>query len=181
VNRPAGLANYVDGGGGTSGWKHSEETKARISARGKGRKQTEAMRQALRRTNENKVFSEQTRAKMREAAKRRSPRAHSQETRAKIAASHKGIRPTPDALRKMSLSKMGKRAGRESPTYDHAIRTFRHQSLGEFIGTRADFIAAFSLSHSCVSSMINGHRKSVKGWHCFSKSDAGENSSSPDN
>ena len=37
------LANVVDGGGGTSGWKHSPETRARIGAFHKGRKPTAKM------------------------------------------------------------------------------------------------------------------------------------------
>lgn len=161
---PWPLANLTDGGGGTSGWNHSEETKARISARWKGRRLNERQLQALREANERRVVSDETRARLSDARKGRKFGPRSAATRAKIAASHIGIRPSAETLMKMSLAKIGKAAGRMSPTYDHSVRHWRNNDGREFIGTRADFIRQFGLRDSCVSSTISGKQKSVKGW-----------------
>jgi NUMOD3 motif. len=158
------LANLTDGGGGTPGWKHSEETKRRIGAHWKGREFTPKMREALALANKNRVLTDAQRARMSEAAKRRARKPHTPETRAKIAASHIGLRPTDEARRNMSLAKIGKCVGRDSPTYDHTIRHFVHSDGSEFIGTRGDFILKFCLRDGCVSAVISGRQKSVKGW-----------------
>lgn len=160
----SGLTNATFGGGGIPGWKHSDDTKRRIGAFHKGREFTPKMRAALELANKSRVFRPETREKM-SLAKLGKPRGPlSAETRAKISASHMGIKPSPETLRKMSLSKIGKACGRESPTYDHTIRTFYHAEYPEFTGTRADFIATYGLSDPCVSAVITGRQKSVKGW-----------------
>lgn len=164
ANKAKGLVNKVDGGGGTSGWRHSEETKKRIGAFWKGRKITRAMREALEHHNATRVLTDETRKNMSAAARRRKRRPHSAETKAKIAASHVGLRPSAKSRRKMSLAKIGKAVGRNSPSYDHTIRKFRHDSGEIFTGTRADFIAKFGLRHGCVSALISGRQKSIKGW-----------------
>lgn len=164
ANKHLGLANYVDGGGGTAGWKHSEETKRRIGAHWKGRKFTPRMREALDAYNRGKKLSDSHKAKLSVAKKGKKRRPHSVETRAKIAASHMGIRPSAETLRKMSVAKIGKAVGRDSPTYDHTIRHWRNDDGREFVGTRGDFIKQFGLMDSCVSATISGKQKSVKGW-----------------
>lgn len=98
-------------------------------------------------------------------AKKGKPRGPTPEwVREKIRKSHMGLRPTKEALRKMSLAKIGKNAGRDGPTYDHKVRSFLHIDGYIFTGTRADFITEFQLAHGCVSSLISGRRKTVKGW-----------------
>lgn len=164
ANRHLGLANYVDGGGGTTGWRHSDETKARIGARWKGREFTPKMREALERSNSTRVVTEVARQRMSAAAKARPTRPHTDETRAKIAATHLGIRPSDESRRKMSLSKIGKAVGRSSPSYDHTERRWTHADGREFVGTRGDFIKEFGLGNPCVSAVINGRQRSVKGW-----------------
>lgn len=165
ANRHLSLANYVDGGGGTSGWKHSPETKARIAASGKGRRLNGNQLAALAKSNAERVFSPETIRRMSAAARNRTDdRSISAETRAKIAASHIGIRPSAETLRKMSLSKIGKAVGRDSPTYDHTIRHWRNVDGREFVGTSGDLIRNFSLGSSCVSTVIHGRQKTVKGW-----------------
>ncbi|MES2904041.1 MAG: NUMOD3 domain-containing DNA-binding protein [Pseudomonadota bacterium] len=158
------LTNATLGGGGITGWKHSDETKRRIGETQKGRVVTDKMRAALKKANANKVFRPETLAKMSAAAKARPRQTRSAETRAKIAASHIGIRPSPETLLKMSLSKIGKAIGRDNPTYDHTIRQWRNDDGRQYTGTRGDFIAQFDLANSCVCSVIKGRQKSVKGW-----------------
>ena len=162
--RPACIANIVDGGGGTAGWKHSAETRARIGAFHKGRTLTPKMRAAIDFANANRVITPEMRQKMSAAKKgvKRGPL--SEQTKAKISAAHVGMRPTLETLEKLRLSHIGKSCGRNSPTYDHVIRHFIHTGGAEFIGTRADFIATHNLAHGCVSSVISGKQKTVKGW-----------------
>ena len=157
------LANYVLGGAGTTGWKHSEEAKRRIGAAFKGRVLTQAQRAALDATR-HLPRSDQHRLAMSRAARLRARQPHSAETRAKISASHKGIRPSTEALAKMRAAKVGKAVGAQSPSYDHTIRTFTHPEFGDFAGTRAELIACHGLAHGCISTLINGRRRSVKGW-----------------
>lgn len=158
------LANLTDGGGGIPGWRHTPEAKAKIGAHWIGRKHTPKMREALAKYNATRVISDEHRAKMSAAAKARKGRIVSAETRAKIAASHLGIRPSVETLRKMSMSKIGKAVGRDSPSYDHTIRHFTHADGSEFVGTRGDLIAKFGMGSSCMSAMLKGRQKSVKGW-----------------
>jgi len=157
------LVNIVDGGGGTQGWKHSEETKKRIGAFHKGRKLTPKMREALERHR----YAERTPEHRKNMSLARAGRKFgppSPETRAKISASHIGMKASDSARKNMSLAKIGKSCGRESPSYDHTVRLFDHPIQGTFSGTRADFIAKYSLADGCVSALISGVRKSVKGW-----------------
>lgn len=161
---PSGLVNLTDGGGGATGWRHSEETKRRISLHWKGREVTPAMRAALAAYNTGKTLTDEHKAKLSAAKKGRRRPPHSPETRAKIAAAHMGIRPSAETLRKMSIAKIGKAVGRDSPSYDHTVRDWRHCGGATFAGTRADFIKQFGLPDSCVSAVISGRQKSVKGW-----------------
>ena len=164
ANKGRGLANFTDGGGGISGWKHSEDTKRRIGAHWVGRKMTPKMQAALNAYNTGKKLTDEHRAKLSaaKAGKARGPL--SAETRAKISASHMGIRPSEATLQKMSAAKVGKAVGRDSPSYDHTVRRWVHRDGREFWGTRGDFIKQHSVGDSCVSAVINGRQKSVKGW-----------------
>lgn len=158
------LTNATLGGGGVPGWRHSAETRRRISEAGKGREFTERQRAALAVYNAEKKLTEEHKAKLSAAKKGKTRPPHSLETRAKIAASHIGIRPKAETLKKMSDAKIGKAVGRKSPSYDHTVRTWRNDDGREFSGTRGDLIKAFSLGDPCVSAVISGRRESVKGW-----------------
>lgn len=158
------LANLTDGGGGTHGWKHSEETKQRIAEFWRGRKMTQAQMDALRRYNTDKKLTDEHKAKLSAAKKGKSRGPLPAAVRAKIAASHIGIRPSEESRRKMSLAKIGKAVGRDSPAYDHTVRHFVHIDGDEFVGTRGDLIARFGLGSSCMAALIKGRQKSVKGW-----------------
>lgn len=159
-----GLVNLTDGGGGAPGWKHSPETKARIGAYWKGRILTPKMRDALAAYNTGKKLTPEHRAKLSAAKAGRSRGPLPAATRAKIAASHIGIKPSDASRRKMSAAKIGKAVGRNSPSYDHTIRHWRNDDGREFVGTRGDLIIMHGLADGCVSAVISGRQKSVKGW-----------------
>ena len=76
--------NLTEGGDGTTGYKLSEETKAKIQN-----------------SRKNYVVSEETKEKMRNSQRNRK---HSQESKDKIGAAHKGMKHTEESIIKMSNS-----------------------------------------------------------------------------
>jgi hypothetical protein len=86
-----GLENLVNMTDGGEGWKHNEETKAKISAYRTGKK-----------------FSEETIAKM-SASKKGKKRIFSEEHKAKISAAMKGKTLSEEHKAKILLSKLGKK------------------------------------------------------------------------
>jgi hypothetical protein len=108
--------------------------------------------------------SPEVKAKM-SAAKKGKPRGPvPQWVREKISASRMGLRPTKEALENMSRAKKGRFKGRESPTYKHEVIRFEHRDGSIFEGTRGDFILKYGAGSSCVSAVIAGKQKTVKGW-----------------
>lgn len=158
------LVNLVNGGGGTTGWKHSQETKDKISAFNKGKKISQEALDALIRYNTGKKLTDEHKLKLSLAKKGKPGHAMSTETRKKISQSHMGMRPSPETLKKLSESKIGKAVGKLSHSYDHKIRKFSHPQLGVFEGTRGDFILEYGIADGCLSSMINGKRRTVNKW-----------------
>lgn len=92
------LTNLTEGGEGVigrTGWKHSKETKAKMSVWQIG-----------------KQFSEETKRKLREAAKNRPPM--SEETRGKISKAGKGLKRSLETRKKMSEGRKGKKHSEET-------------------------------------------------------------------
>lgn len=164
ANRIACIANLVDGGGGTCGMRHTEESRARIGAANKGKIMTLKALTNLQACRTGRKIKEATRLKMSAAKLGRKHDWHTEASRAAISSAHMGMRPSDASRAKMSASKIGKAIGILSPTYDHTIRTFVHPEHGRFRGTRADFITRYALGASCVSELVNGKRKTVKNW-----------------
>ena len=164
VRKTAVLVNLVDGGGGISGWKHSADAKAKISAFNKGKKLSQKSIDATAQKNRGKKRTAEQRLKLSLAKKGKPRPCLSEETKKKISLSHMGLRPTDEARKKMSESHKGKYVGKLNPTYDHTIRTFFHSKHGTFEGTRGDLILKYNIADGCLSSVISGKQKSVKGW-----------------
>lgn len=102
------LCNLTDGGEGTSGMKHSIETRAKISASETGKKISDEVRAKISAANKNP--SAETRAKISAAMTgKKNSLGHkpSDETRAKTSASLNGHKVSADARAKMSAAKMG--------------------------------------------------------------------------
>ena len=157
------LTNLTYGGGGTAGWRHTEETKSVISKKGKGRKLTERQLIALR-LNDGKPISDAAKAKM-SAAKKGIPKgAMPDSVRKKISNSHIGIRPSAETLVKMRESHIGQRMGKENNKFDATERIFRHDDHGEFIGFQYDLRKKYDLPSACLTSVVKGNQRSVKGW-----------------
>lgn len=157
------LVNAVLGGGGISGYKHTAEAKAKISAAGMGRPFHQNSRIGLMARRGCKLTVEH-KQKLSAAKRGRPGPKKSDETRMKISASHMGIRPSQEAIEKMRAAKIGKCVGKQSPTYDHTLRQFHHADHGGFFGTRAELMEKYGLHASCMSHLLNGKRETVKGW-----------------
>jgi hypothetical protein len=111
------LANYTDGGEGSSGRLHSEETRLRFSETRKGRKLSPEHRAnisaGLLRNNgfKGKAHSEATRAKIAENNRLRGTfpsfkgHSHSEEAKARIKAALTGITRSPETRAKISATK----------------------------------------------------------------------------
>lgn len=63
----AKLSASLAGNQNAKGYKHSEETRKKVSEAGRGRVHTEETKRKIAEANRGKVFSEETRAKMRAA------------------------------------------------------------------------------------------------------------------
>jgi group I intron endonuclease len=85
--------NLTEGGEGARGMKHSEETKAKISATRKGKpgiSRSEETKAKMSETRRGRPCSEETRAKISAAKKGKPGMLQSEETKAKMSAAHKG-------------------------------------------------------------------------------------------
>lgn len=80
------LTNLTDGGDGTIGYNHSEESKAKMSASRLGKTASKECREKMSASRKGKVKSEETRSKIRAA---NTGHTVSAETRAKIGAANK--------------------------------------------------------------------------------------------
>lgn len=157
------LTNLVDGGGGITGWKHSDEAKAKIGRHWKGREFTPKMREALAEYNKNRIISDAHRANISAAKKGKKTGPKSAETRAKISAAHMGMKHSEETRRKMSASSPRLR-GVNSNSHDKTVREFFHPEHGTVVCTQLELRERFGLSSSCLSAVIHGKQKSVKGW-----------------
>lgn len=111
--------NETKGGEGSIGWKHSEETKRKISDSHKGIGHTDETRSKISKSHTGKKLSEKTKTKMSKAQKGRkhttqsiekmrvSKKNISEETRTKMRNSQLGKKHSNETKRKISKSKKG--------------------------------------------------------------------------
>lgn len=110
------------------------------------------------------ITSEETKAKQ-SAIKKGIPRGPCPpEVREKISKSHIGLRPSPETLVKLRESHLGQRMREQSNKFDPIERVFRHPDHGEFIGVQYDLRHKYNLSAPCLTSVVKGNQRSVKGW-----------------
>jgi len=88
----------------------------------------------------------------------------SDETRQKISLSHMGIRPSAEALQKMSQSKIGQRKREGNNKFKPEIQVFHHPDYGVFEGTQYDLRHKYGIGAPCVRAIITKRQKTAKGW-----------------
>ena len=122
------LTNMTFGGEGTSGFKHSEETKRKIGEASKGREFSEEVKRKISEGNKGKKNSEEAKRKMSEShkgikyseeAKRKISEAckckkRSEETKLKISEARKGIKLSEEHKKKISEAIKGKKQSEET-------------------------------------------------------------------
>lgn len=170
------LCNMTEGGEGASGFQHSQEARAKMSAAQKGvskpplNPETRAKLSAAMKGKTHKPHSPETRAKM-SAAK--SGKSHSTETRAKMSAAQKGRTPSPETRAKLSAARVGKKRSDELRAKLIKIIIAINLSTGEVFKITGGHLEMKSLGFnpSHVSACVNGKRSRHKG-HSFSFKDA---------
>jgi len=139
--------NMTQGGKATSGWHPSEETRKKISASNKGRKNSPEAITKAKATKASKppfVYSEELREKMSAASKgKKKPRknkkppvekrpkfgfTHSEETRKKLSESNRGKRRSEETKRKLSEAHKGKLQSPETIAKRAAANTGKKRS-----------------------------------------------------
>jgi len=157
----ANLANYTDGGDGASGAKRSSELKELMKQKMLGRK-----------------FSPETIAKMKEAAKQRSPdfqvkraeklrgRKHSDEHRAKIAAAGIGRKLSQEAKDKISAYHKGKPKNKDAVAKMAASKSkavYCHNNGNTYL-SMSEAARQLGLKQSHISNVCHGLAKHTKGF-----------------
>jgi hypothetical protein len=99
----APLTNHTLGGEGLAGHRHSADTRAKMSIKATGRKQSPEVLARLSSVRKGRIVKEETREKIRQAVQARPPA--SAEVRAKISAAKKGKKLSPEHKAKLAASK----------------------------------------------------------------------------
>ena len=105
------LTNLTFGGEGSSGFKHSEEAKQKMSESRKGTKHSEEVKRKMSESRKGTKHSEEAKRKMSEAKKGIQL---SEEHKKKISESCKGRQLSEETKRKMSKSKKGRKCSEET-------------------------------------------------------------------
>jgi predicted GIY-YIG superfamily endonuclease len=134
------LCNFGDGGEGNSGWNHSEATKQKMSNTRKGKKQPSEWVEKRAKSNRGKTRSQEFVEKMRQAR-----------LGTKLTQSHKN-----------NISN-GLKGGTRPSCMDNTLYKWTKGDLVEIL-TRHDFSEKYSFTSRKLSKVINGARKSYKGW-----------------
>ena len=110
--RSRGKAEYniSDGGDGSAGFHHTEETKRRLSEAKKGKPKSDETRRKLSESHKGKQASEETKRKLSEVHKGNHP---SEETRQKMSEAQKGKHKSEEWRRKISEAHKGRKLSEE--------------------------------------------------------------------
>lgn len=138
------LCNHTDGGDGPSGLKHSNYSKYKMSIAKKKIGVSKEIISALKIS--------------------RLGRNNSESHNNKISIANKGKKRSEEERIKMSIRMKGKFKGKDNPSANKTEYTFYHDEHGNFIGTPIEFRDKYDLKGGSVGRIINGTRKSFKGW-----------------
>lgn len=148
--------NMTDGGEGTSGYKHTEEARDKMSKSHQGKMFSEETKQRISEGHKNP--SKETRRKMSEAKKGKS---HSEEHNKKISDSHKGIKWNNERKQKIS--------GENSHNYGKGRHVIQLSIQGEYIAEyvssqEAGRITGIVISHILCCCNHKPHYKTAGGF-----------------
>ena len=145
--------NFTDGGDGMTGFKHSEETRKKMSENNarywKGKTLSEETRKKISEAKKGKTHSEETRKKMSEANKSKNNpmygKTHSEETRKKMSEAKKG-KTLPEKTRK-KISEANK--GENNPMYGKTHSEEARKKISEAQNTTGFYKVSISNCSSC--------------------------------
>jgi len=98
--------NSTIGGEGSIGYKHTDETKKKMSQSGKGKKLSEEHKKKLSLSGKGRKLSDKTKRKISQSNKGRK---HSEKHKKRISQSHKGKKLSEEHKKKLSLSHKNKK------------------------------------------------------------------------
>lgn len=99
------LSNMTDGGEGVSGYKHTNETRALISAIHKGKPKSETFKKLMSLVHTGRIVSEETRAKLSAALKANDAR-FTPEYRQKMSDLKKGTKHSQESIEKIKATRI---------------------------------------------------------------------------
>lgn len=168
------LTNVTTGGEGFSGGRHTEESRRKLSASLRGKKNTPQAIAASRAACAGKPLSAEHRAKL--SASHMGQKAwntgkpHSEVTKEKLRQHNLGKSVTKETREKIRQAHLGHKIGDHAKsclikrTTDWTEYRFEHPEHGTYVGIRKDFIQRFDLSAPKVCNLISGKRPIHKGW-----------------
>lgn len=126
--------NITLGGGGISGYKHTDKAKLAISKAGIGRVHSEESRRKISASQKGKLVSEETRQKLAEAATNPSP-----ETRIKMSRAATGKKLSEETRRKMSEARRREwESGARKGGHTFSLSEETRQKMSEHAKNRSD-------------------------------------------
>lgn len=152
------LCNLTNGGEGMNGYKHTEESKLKMSKLAKGRVITEEQREISRQYHLGKIpynkgmkMSEEQKLKI---------------SIAKSGKNHQNYGKKLDISVREKISKS--LMGEKHPNYDHTIYHFKNTIDNIIVSmTKTEFRNKFNLHSSGVSKMCIGYVVKYKNWTCL--------------
>lgn len=155
------LCNISTGGDGASGVPMTESAKRHLSIMNKGDKSNRYDWRVFNFVNKNGDFFVGTRYELQISHNVRSP------SITNLIAGR--IRSAGGWALECSVNPFSrKNSGKVHYAYDHTIHTFKHDELGEFIGTRFEFSSHSGCGQTCVKRMTVNRNRTAKGWRCIS-------------
>jgi group I intron endonuclease len=176
--------NITDGGGGISGFTHSEETRRKISEAHKEKNISEETRKKLSELNKGKHLSEETKKKIGDSHKGEKHwnfgKHPSEETLKKMRDAKKGKHISEETRRKMSESNKGKTKSEETckklseankgkPPSEETLKKVRKKVIcvetQESFDSLTEAGKKYNVANSTICSCCRGKRKTVGGFH----------------
>lgn len=147
------LINITLGGGGISGYKHTDETKQKIGMASKGKTLSKEHIKKLKAATKGRVVPIEVIRRM--AEKKRGTIA-SEETRRKIGNSHRGKTRSTEARNNLSRG--------QGATF---VKLIHVSGIIENVLNRAEFCRKYHLHPRCIRHVIQQKVKSHNGWSLF--------------
>ena len=161
--------NFTDGGDGMTGFKHSEETRKKMSENNarywKGKTLSEETRKKISEAKKGKTHSEETRKKMSEANKSKNNpmygKTHSEETRKKMSEAKKGKTLSEKTRKKISESQKGE----NNPMYGKTHSEEARKKISEAQNTTGFYKVSISNCSSCKKGFTWRYRYCIDSQH----------------